>query len=65
LHLAATERAFVHELVKWMAVVITVFSDGVESGDEIFFGERQSVVSESFVRRFFMRKRHRVNSIPS
>jgi hypothetical protein len=50
LHLAATERAFVHELMKWMAMVITLFADRVKACDKIFFGERQSVVSLSFVR---------------
>jgi len=39
LELAAAECTFVHELVERMLVVVTLFADGVESGDEVLFGE--------------------------
>ncbi len=35
LKLSARELAFMHEQVKWMLVVITLFTNGVKAGDEL------------------------------
>jgi hypothetical protein len=39
LKLAASERAFMHQFVKGMLVVVALFADGVEAGDEVLFRE--------------------------
>jgi hypothetical protein len=52
LKLAAGERPFMHQFVKGMLMMIALFADGVEAGDEFLFGEYM----------FFLLG-HRVNSI--
>src|SRR5215472_896341 len=55
LELAAAERAFVHQLMKRVLVVIALLADGVEAGDELFFGKWMA----------FLLVAHSVNSMPS
>jgi hypothetical protein len=43
LELAAGELAFVHQEMEGVFVVVALFADCVEAGDEVGFGERGSL----------------------
>src|SRR2546429_9363331 len=59
LKLAAREPAFVHQQVKWMFVVIALFSDGIKASDELGFREQR--LFDDVIYEWG----HRLNSIPS
>ena len=59
LKLAAREPAVVHEQVKWVLVMVALFSNGMKSSDKLGFGEQR--LFDVVVREWG----HRSNSIPS